>query len=157
MPVTSPRVLLHCAFVTAVLSSVAGFAQDSSEALSLVRELGEYPAALDPRIEGHTGQRTALERKREALYVKLRALDRAAISALQDGLLDTNVQIRRNVTLYLGVEGANYGRRAPAPLDVGPFLPQLIHALRDEDQRVKELAAQALEHIGPRPQSQYRS
>ena len=63
--------------------------------------------------------------------------------------MDTDVQIRRNVALYLGEEGGNYAKRAPAPFDLRPFLPQLVKALRDQDQRVKELAAQALQHIGP--------
>jgi HEAT repeat protein len=148
MPATSARILLCCAFLTAVLSS-AGCADDSSEAASLVEQLGQFPAAIDPRIQGNSGQPTSTEQKRKALYVKLRTLGRAAVPALQHGLMDTDVQIRRNVALYLGEEGGNYAKRAPAPLDLKPFLPQLVKALRDQDQRVKELAAQALEHTGP--------
>jgi len=139
MPVTSARVLLYCIYctlVTSLLSSAASFAQDPSEALFLIRQLGQYPAATDPRIQGNGGQPMSIEQKREALYVKLRALDRVAVSALQHGLMDTDVQIRRNVALYLGEEGGNYAKHAPAPLDLRPLLPQLVQALRDEDQRV---------------------
>jgi HEAT repeat protein len=52
------------------------------------------------------------------------------------------------VALYLGEEGGNYAKHAPMPLNLRPFLPQLAQALRDEDERVKALAAQALAHVG---------
>ncbi len=128
---------------------VAGSAQDASEAFALVRQLGQFPAAIDPRIQSGTGQRMPAEQRRETIYVRLRALADAAVPALQDGLTDTDVQIRRNVALYLGWEGGNYAKHAAAPVDLRPFLSQLVLALRDEDQRVKALAAQALEHVGP--------
>jgi hypothetical protein len=54
--------------------------------------------------------------------------------------------IRRNVALYLVAQGDGYVR--PSPVDVKPFLSQLVVALRDDDERVNELAAQALGHIG---------
>lgn len=46
-----------------------------------------------------------VEQEGEALYVKLRVFGRAAVPALQHGLMDTDAQIRRNVALYLGEEG----------------------------------------------------
>ena len=127
---------------------IAGSAQDTSEASGLVLQLGQFPAALDPRIQSNTGQRMPVEQRREAIYVRLRALAEAAVPALQRGLTDTDVQVRRNVALYLEFEGGNYATHAAAPLDLRPFLSQLVLALRDEDQRVKELAAQALQHLG---------
>lgn len=91
----------------------------------------------------------SLEQQRAALYLKLRALGRAAIPELQHGLMNPDVQIRRNVALYLGEEGGDYAKRTDGPLDLKPFLPELAKALRDEDELVQGLSAQALEHIGP--------
>jgi HEAT repeat protein len=127
---------------------VAGSPQDASEASGLVRQLGQFPAALAPTIQSNTGQPMPAEQRREAIYLRLRVLAEAAVPALQSGLTDTDVQLRRNVALYLGFEGGNYAKHAAAPLDLKPFLSQLVLALRDEDQRVKELAAQALQHLG---------
>jgi HEAT repeat protein len=115
----------------------------------LVRQLAEFPAAIDARVRSDTGLRLPAEQQREAIYLKLRALAELAVPALQRGLADENVQVRRNVALYLGFEGGNYAKHAATPLDLKPFLPQLVLALRDQDERVKELAAQAVEHVGP--------
>jgi HEAT repeat protein len=133
-------------FLAAAVVAVGG--QDASDALGLVRQLGQFPAAMDPRIQKNTGQRMPAEQRREAVYVRLRALAESAVPALQRGLMDADVQVRRNVALYLGWEGGNYAKHAATPLDVKPFLPQLVIALRDQDERVKALAAQALEHVG---------
>ena len=127
---------------------VAGAAQGASEAPGLVRQLGQFPAAIDPRVQSNIGQRMPDEQRREAVYVRLRALAQSAVPALQRGLTDADVQVRRNVALYLGFEGGNYAQHAATPLDVRPFLPQLVMALRDQDERVKALSAQALEHVG---------
>jgi len=103
---------------------------------------------MDPRVQGNTGLPTPIEQRREAIYVRLRAFGELAVPALRGGLTDADVQVRRNVALYLGWEGGNYAKHGAAPLDLKPFLPQLVGALRDEDARVKALAAQALEHVG---------
>jgi len=76
-------------------------------------------------------------------------MEAAAVPSLIRGLSDPDVQIRRNVALYIEWEGGNYARHAPEPLNVKPFLPALTIALRDPDERVKALSAQALEHVGP--------
>ena len=89
------------------------------------------------------------EQRREAIYIQLRALGPSAVPALQRGLADGDVHIRRNVALYLGLEGGNYAKHASDPLDLKPFLPQLSLGLRDADERVQALSAQALEHVGP--------
>jgi hypothetical protein len=134
------------AFLAAAV--VAGAAQDTSEAVGLVQQLGQFPAAMDGRIQSNTGQLMPAEQRREAVYLRLRALAESAVPALQRGLADADVQVRRNVALFLGFEGGNYAKHAATPLDVKPFLPQLVIALRDQDERVKELSAQALEHVG---------
>jgi HEAT repeat protein len=63
-------------------------------------------------------------------------------------LTDPDVRVRRNVALYLSWEGGNYARHTDVVVDVTPFVPQLIVALRDRDERVVELSAQALAHPG---------
>jgi HEAT repeat protein len=143
-----PRSGSLCVALFLAAAVAAGVAQDASEAPALVRQLGQFRAAIDPRIQGNTGQRMPAELQREAVYIRLRALADSAVPALQRGLTDADVQVRRNVALYLGWEGGNYAKHAATPLDVKPFLPQLVIALRDRDERLKALAAQALEHVG---------
>ncbi len=90
--------------------------QDPGDATQLVRQLGQFPAAVDPRIQSDTGLPMPAEQQRAAIYVKLRTLGDGAIPALQNGLMDADVQIRRNVALYFVLEGANYPQRAPLNL-----------------------------------------
>jgi hypothetical protein len=126
----------------------AGPSQDAVDASELVHQLGQFPGEMDPGIDSRTGRPTPAEQEREALYVRLRALGTSAVPALTRGLTDSDVQVRRNVALYLAWEGGNYAKHAPEPLDLEPFLSQLVIALRDSDERVKELSAQAIEHLG---------
>lgn len=137
-----------CVALGLVSASVAGSAQDASEATVLVRQLGQFQAEIDPRIDKRTGQPMPVEQRREAIYVKLRLLGGNAVPALQRGLADPDVQIRRNVALYLTFEGGNYAKHADTALDVTPFLPQLLVALLDEDELVSARSAQALAHAG---------
>ena len=137
-----------CVALVLAAASVAGSAQDASEATVLVRQLGQFQAEIDGRIDKRTGQPMPVEQRREAIYVKLRILGGEAIPALQRGLTGPDVQIRRNVALYLSFEGGNYAKHAAAALDVTPFLPQLVVALRDDDELVTARAAQALAHAG---------
>lgn len=123
-------------------------AQDAGEPARLVRQLGQFPAALDPRLDKRTGGLSDVEQRREAIYIRLRALADAAVPALQRGLADENVRVRRNVALYLGWEGGNFAKHAAAGLDLTPFLAPLVAALRDGDERVAGLAAQALAYVG---------
>jgi HEAT repeat protein len=137
-----------CVALVLASPSVAGAAQDVSEATVLVRQLGQFQAEIDGRIDKRTGQPMPVEQRREAIYVRLRILGGTAIPALQRGLTDPDVQVRRNVALYLSFEGGNYAKHADAALDVTPFLPQLVVALRDDDVLVIARAAQALAHAG---------
>jgi len=113
----------------------------------LIQELGQFPAALGLFPDGH-GRIPPIEEHRQGIYRELRALGPAANAALASGLTDADVEVRRNVALYLSWEGGNYSKLAPEPLDLRPFLNPLIRALRDPDQRVKELSAQGLAHVG---------
>jgi hypothetical protein len=141
------------ALISAVL---AVSAQDVGDASELIRQLAEFPAAIDARIQSNTGSvgrpfsppvlLMPAEQQRADIYAKLLALADRAQPALQSGLTGADVQVRRNVALYLALKGASYVK--PAPLNLKPFLAQLVVALHDSDTRVKELAAQALGHVG---------
>jgi HEAT repeat protein len=131
------------ALISAVL---VGSAQDTRDASELVRQLAQFPAAIDARIQSDSGLPMPAEQQRADIYAKLLALADRAQPALQSGLTDADVQVRRNVALYLAVKGASYVK--PAPLNLKPFLAELVVTLRDSDTRVKELAAQALAYVG---------
>jgi HEAT repeat protein len=64
-------------------------------------------------------------------------------------LADQDVQIRRNVALFLNVAAGGWYERTRPRLDIRGCLPALITALADSDARVKGLAAQAVGAIGP--------
>jgi len=138
---------VSCLALLLVSGAAAGSAQDAGEARALVGQLGQFQPEIDGRI-GNSGQRTPVEQRREATYVKLRGLGARAIPALRQGLTDPDVRVRRNVALYLSFEGGNYAKHADVPLDVTPFLQQLVAALRDEDEWVSARSAQALGHAG---------
>ena len=134
--------------IALILHVPALSAQTPPDASLLVRQLGQFPAAMDPGVDSRTGRPAPAEQQRQALYLELRALGTSALPALRLGLADPDVQIRRNVALYLAWEGGNYAKHAALPLDLKPVLSQLVIALRDDDERVKELSAQALAHLG---------
>jgi HEAT repeat protein len=140
------RAWFYCVALSLVLAVLVGSAQDSRDASELVRQLAQFQAALDARVQSNTGLPMPAEQQRADIYAKLRTLADQVVPALQRALTDADVQVRRNVALYLAVESANYVR--PSPLNLKPFLAQLVVALRDGDERVKALAAQALEHVG---------
>ena len=114
-----------------------------AEAAELVSRLGEFDASISAFV-----RRAPNEVIRETMYVRLREMEPRAISALRTGFGDSDVPVRRNVALYLNWEGGNYSKHASGPLDLKPFVSQLVTALRDPDERVKELSAQAIAHLG---------
>jgi HEAT repeat protein len=115
--------------------------EQSSPADHLVRQLGPLPAAL-PALARSDGSIDPIEERRRELYARILALGQAALPALKRGLASPDVQVRRNVVLFLNV-AAN-----PVSM-VQPCLPELITALHDSDARVRGLAAQAIGQIGP--------
>jgi HEAT repeat protein len=66
------------------------------------------------------------------------------LPALCRGLADSDVQVRRNVALFLGVAGGDWHDRGRARLDSKDCVPSLARAPADSDGRVRELAAQAV-------------
>ena len=118
--------LTACIALVTALASLAGSAQDASEATALVHELGQFQAEIDGRIQKPTGQPMPVEQRREAIYVKLRALGGAAVPALQRGLTDTDVH--------------------PAAREA---LPLLCRALHDHSNYVRRFAQRAIDKIEP--------
>ena len=95
-------------------------------------------------------QTDPLEERRGRVYRQLRELGDDALPALARGLADPDVQVRRNVALFLYlVANGRYAATEPA-LDIQSTLPALIAALKDGDTRVRGAVAQAIGEIGPK-------
>ncbi len=116
---------------------------------ALVQQLREFPAAL-PGGGRSDGSDDPVETRREQVYAQLRALGQEAFPALARGLPSSDVQVRRNVALFLlVVSSPSFNYRTPeARMDIRRLLPDLIRALADSDGRVRGLAAQAIGEIG---------
>ncbi len=116
---------------------------------ALVQQLREFPAAL-PATARSDGSIDPVEQRREQVYAQLRALGQEALPALTRGLSSSDVQLRRNVALFLLVLSSGlYNHTAPeSRMDIRPCLPALVTALKDADGRVRALAAQAVGEIG---------
>jgi HEAT repeat protein len=121
---------------------------ETSGVTRLVEELRQFPASL-PGMAPSNGVLPATEQRRRTIYDQLWKLGPEAIPALNRGLADPDVQIRRNVALFLNVAGGGWYERTRPRMDIRGCLAALIAALADSDARVKELAAQAVGAIGP--------
>ena len=123
-------------------------AQQADPADDLVRQLGALPASL-PASARSDGSIDPVEQRRQGLYTRIRTLGPGAFPALARGLMNADVQIRRNVALFLNVASGSGSTLSSPALDIQPCLPELITALHDSDARVRGLAAQAIGNIGP--------
>ena len=126
--------------------------QSGSNPDELVRQLREFPASLPgglARSDGSPDPDPTVER-RSRLYSQLRGLGDQALPALMRGLADPDVQIRRNVALFLNVAAGSWYSPSEPRLDIQPLVPALISALQDGDARVRQMAAQAIGEIGPK-------
>jgi HEAT repeat protein len=121
---------------------------DQSRADELVRQLREFPASL-PAAGRSDGSVDPVEERRRRVYAQLRKLGAEALPALASGLGDPDVQVRRNVALFLNVTSGSWSDSSQPRLDIQACLPALIAALQDRDARVRGLAAQAIGEIGP--------
>jgi HEAT repeat protein len=120
----------------------SSFTQD--EADQLVSQLREFRAALPAG-----GRLDATEERRRELYAKLRELGDRALPALARGLRDPDVQLRRNVALFLDASAGGWVDSWRRKMTIESVLPALIVSLEDQDGRVRELSAQAIGEIGP--------
>jgi HEAT repeat protein len=138
------------ALVGALLSAstaIQATPQDPRSPEELVQTLGEFPAAF-PGIAPSTGVPSPIERRRSEIYDRLWSLGPTAVPALCRGLGDPDVQVRRNVALFLGAAGNDWYDRGRPRLAITPCAPALVAALEDSDGRVRELAAQAVPATG---------
>jgi HEAT repeats len=139
--------------ILGMLLSVAMFEQSQSaqptvqSAAELVTELRQFPAELPARAPSN-GVPDPKEVLRRSIYDRLWTLGAEAMPALNRGLADPDVQIRRNVALYLNVAAGGWYEPSRPRLDIRPCLAALIAALGDTDVRVTQLAAQAVGSIG---------
>jgi HEAT repeat protein len=83
------------------------------------------------------------------MYDELRLLGDASVPAIVAGLSDPDVQVRRNVALFLGAAGGSWHAPQKPRLDLRPYLSALTAALSDADNRVRGLSAQTIGIIGP--------
>lgn len=139
---------MNALWILALLLTWGGQPPTGPDPTALVRQLGTFPDAL-PGGAASNGRASEIEERRAAVYRELRMLNAAADPALRRGLADADVRLRRGVALYLFLAGGNDSKIAPRALDLTSFLDPLVQALRDPDQRVKELSAQAVGLIGP--------
>jgi len=113
----------------------------------LVQALGQFPAAF-PGLAPSTGVPSPIERHRGEIYDRLWSLGPTAVPALCRGLGDPDVQVRRNIALFLGAAGNDWYDRGRPRLAITPCAPALVRALDDSDGRVRELSAQAVPATG---------
>jgi len=116
---------------------------------ALIQELRELPAAIGPEIRSD-GRPIPEEVQRHRVYEQLRDLgSKVALPALARALADPDVQVRRNVALFLTVYAGGWDDPSEPRVNITACLPALIAALKDDDARVRQLSAQAIGEIGP--------
>src|SRR5215475_8703777 len=98
----------------------------------LVQQLRDLPTPLPSTVPGN-GKLREIERHRRELYRQIRQLGTDALPALQRGLHDDDVRIRRNVALVLNALAGGGVEELRPKLDVLSSLPELIAALDDTD------------------------
>jgi len=115
----------------------------------LVQQLRELPTPL-PGLAPGNGQIPPIEQRRRQLYREIRQLGADALPALQRGLRDNDVRIRRNVAIIFNALAGGYRVEELRPkLDIRNSLPTLLTALDDGDNNVRAWSAQAIGGIGP--------
>jgi HEAT repeat protein len=113
----------------------------------LVQQLGQFRAAF-PAGARSDGSPDPVEMRRNSIYHDLLALGERARPALVRGLASSDVQVRRNIALFLVAAGGRSWNVSQPPSNLEPYLGALVSALRDEDARVRALAALAIGEIG---------
>lgn len=113
----------------------------------LVQALRQFPATLPASVPSD-GVLAPIEVHRGEIYDALWSLGSIALPALCRGLGDRDVQVRRNVALFLGVAGGDWYDVQRSRLAITQCVPALVVAIGDSDGRVRELAAQAVGYVG---------
>jgi len=137
---------------TPVLPAVgaeSNLAGDPDALVLRLRELPEHPEAAPPYNAICSGSEPCpvpplppLAAERHRIYDELYVLGPAGVAALARGLASSDVQLRRNVAVALGVLAVGWIHdRYPSRLDISAALPALMTALQDSDQHVRANAA----------------
>jgi len=147
-PLTSTRTLAPVVALLTVLTSIHLSGQVRPPADELVQQLGQFRPAF-PAGGRSDGRPDPVEERRASIYQELVALGEQAGPALVRGLASPDVQVRRNVALFMDAAGGRWWNVSQPRLTLQPFLDPLTSALRDDDARVRQLAAQAVGEIGP--------
>jgi HEAT repeat protein len=134
-------------FIAQILAEVS--ASPVQKADELVQQLRELPTPL-PGLAPGNGQIPPIEQRRHQLYRDIGQLGADAVPALQRGLRDNDVQIRRNVALiFMQLVSGYWVDEVRQKLDIRNSLPTLLTALDDSDSNVRTWSAQAIGGIGP--------
>jgi hypothetical protein len=135
-------------FIAQIVAAVSA-SPLQAHADELVQQLRELPTPL-PGIAPGNGQIPPIEQRRRQLYRDIRQLGTDALPALQRGLRDNDVQIRRNVALiFMQLVSGYWVDEVRPKLDIRNSLPTLLTALDDGDSNVRAWSAQAIGGIGP--------
>ena len=141
-------------FITLCICALLAMAEVSASPVQaradeLVQQLRELPTPL-PGLAPGNGQIPPIEQRRRQLYREIRQLGADALPALQRGLRDNDVRIRRNVAIIFNALAGGYRVEELRPkLDIRNSLPTLLTALDDGDSNVRGWSAQAIGGIGP--------
>jgi HEAT repeat protein len=120
--------------------------QDQAD--ELVQQLRDLPTPL-PGLAPGNGKLPAIEQRRRELYRQIRQLGTEALPALQRGLRDDDVRIRRNVAIIFNALAGGWIEELRPKLNVLSSLPALITALDDTDSSVRAWSAQAIGGTAP--------
>jgi len=119
-------------FIAQILTEVSAVPLQA-RADELVQQLRELPTSLGGIAPGN-GQISPIEQRRHELYREIRQLGADALPALQRGLRDNDVRIRRNVALIFGALAGGWTVYELRPkLDIQSSAPTLLTALDDSD------------------------
>ena len=122
--------------------------------LTAAAELWHFPAA-PPGVARSDGTPDPTEECWRAIDDRLWTLRPVALPALNRGLADPDVQIRRKYAsaFFPNVAGDTWSEPSRPRLDIRPCLKALMMALSDTDVSFRPLAAQAVGAIGPEASS----
>lgn len=145
-----------------VLSTAAPEQAQGAEAMNadaLVSELRELPPHMDPEPFSVLCDKASpcprplspAAAKRKQIYDQLYTLGASGVPALARALKSSDVNLRRNAALALGVLGDGwwFWDRRPTKTDISAALPALVASLSDSDTIVQSYAAQDIGYIGP--------
>src|SRR5687768_12033142 len=102
--------MIAISLVAVLLAPMEGFQKTPGVPRSpdeLVQALRQFPAAI-PGVAPSNGVLPPTEQLRREIYDRLWSLGSMALPALCRGLADSDVQVRRNVVLFLGVAGGDW-------------------------------------------------